>query len=255
MLEIRLTQGGTQLRLTANNLGNNQLAFAEVKSFHAAGDKKLGYLNSYFKRNGRKITSSTHRWVAGVVREGTTTSRGSATYRHWHIVFAENPGYSGSNVADPQPPRCGFRKLFFVRSFVGTPFLAFCSLAGRFPTAVVPGFSRLNARIYIRRSGGRKFSIVAYGSNAAGGSHFGFRRALRPDGGHHGPALIAHGSGFVPRIDQLRCPRGRARAGVRIRIRHGLNARAHAAARWCECPWRAERGSAAALRLRADGRR
>lgn len=48
MLEIRLTQGGTQLRLIANNLGNNQLEFTEIKSFHATGNSKLGYLNDYF---------------------------------------------------------------------------------------------------------------------------------------------------------------------------------------------------------------
>jgi hypothetical protein len=47
MLEIRLTQGGTQLRLIANNLGNKQLEFTEVKSFHAAGDKKAGNLKDY----------------------------------------------------------------------------------------------------------------------------------------------------------------------------------------------------------------
>jgi hypothetical protein len=47
MLEIRLTQGGTQLRLIAYNRGNGQLEFAEIKSFHSAGDKKAGKLSQY----------------------------------------------------------------------------------------------------------------------------------------------------------------------------------------------------------------
>lgn len=40
-------KGGTQLRLIANNLGDSQIEFTEIKSFHASGDKKAGHLKDY----------------------------------------------------------------------------------------------------------------------------------------------------------------------------------------------------------------